>query len=101
MYEIKLADGVLGMNVHGKFHELHFTSPVDAFLTHPSWEVAPLHLQAENELRPKFLRCPHGPSFADLDYNDGAADVGGHSCTAADSGWSSSQHLQKRHECRV
>ena len=36
-----------------------------------------MHLEAANDLRPKFLRCPGGPSFGDLDYNDGPGDAPG------------------------
>jgi hypothetical protein len=36
-----------------------------------------MHLEATNDHRPKFLRCPAGPSFGDLDYNDGPADAPG------------------------
>jgi hypothetical protein len=65
------------MKIEDKFQKLSFTSPIDAFLTDPSGEVAPMRLEAANELRPKFLRCSAGPSFADLDYNDGPADAAG------------------------
>lgn len=77
LFEIKLDNGVLGMKVEDKFQKLSFTSPVDAFLTGPSGEVASMHLETANELRPKFLRCPGGPSFGDLDYNDGPGDASG------------------------
>ena len=77
LFEIKLDNGVLGMQVEDKFQKLSFTSAVDALLTDPSGEVAPMHLEAATELRPKFLRCPGGPSFGDLDYNDGPADAHG------------------------
>jgi hypothetical protein len=56
---------------------LSFTSPIDAFLTDASGEVITLRLESANEQRPRFLRCPHGPSFGDLDYNDGPADTPG------------------------
>jgi CubicO group peptidase (beta-lactamase class C family) len=77
VFEIKFADGVLGMKVEDEFRQLSFTSPLDVFLTDPSGEVAPMHLEAANELRPKFLRCPSGPSFGELDYNDGPDDAAG------------------------
>lgn len=77
LFEIKFVDGALGMRLEDRFQKLSFTSPVDAFLTDPSGEVAALHLEAANALRPKFLRCPGGPSFGDLDYNDGPGDAHG------------------------
>jgi hypothetical protein len=66
---------VLGMKLEGNVQKLSFTSPVDAFFSHASGEVAPMHLEAANALRPKFLRCPNGPSFGAIDYNDGPSDV--------------------------
>jgi CubicO group peptidase (beta-lactamase class C family) len=77
VFEIKLAGDVLGMKREKDFRKLSFTSPVDAFLTEPSGEVDSMHLEAANDYRPKFLRCPNGPSFGDLDYNDGPADAPG------------------------
>jgi CubicO group peptidase (beta-lactamase class C family) len=77
LFEIRFDNGMLGMKVADKFQKLSFTSPVDAFLTDPSGQVAPMHLEAANDLRPKFLRCSGGPSFGDLDYNDGSADAPG------------------------
>jgi CubicO group peptidase (beta-lactamase class C family) len=77
VFEIKFADGALGMQREKAFQKLSFTSPVDAFLTEPSGEAVPMHLEATNDHRPKFLRCPAGPSFGDLDYNDGPADAPG------------------------
>jgi CubicO group peptidase (beta-lactamase class C family) len=77
LFKIERVDGVLGMRLNDEFHSLRFTSPVDAYLTDTSGQVAPLHLEPANELRPKFLRCPQGPSFGDLDYNDGPSDPPG------------------------
>jgi hypothetical protein len=77
LFEIKFGDGALGMRLEDRFQKLSFTSPLDAFLTDPSGEVAPMHLEAANAFRPKFLRCPGGPSFGDLDYNDGPGDAHG------------------------
>ena len=77
VFEIKVANGVLGLDAGGSFQKLSFTSPVDAFLTDEAGEAIPLHLEAANDARPKFLRCTEGPSFGDLDYNDGPADPPG------------------------
>jgi CubicO group peptidase (beta-lactamase class C family) len=77
VFEIKLVDGVLGMKREDKFQKLSFTSAADAFLTEPTGEVIPMHLEAANDCRPKYLRCPAGPSFGDLDYNDSSADAPG------------------------
>lgn len=77
IFPIELTEGVLGIKVEGNVQKLSFTSPVDAFFSHASGEVAPMHLEAANALRPKFLRCPNGPSFGAIDYNDGPSDAPG------------------------
>lgn len=77
LFTIERVDGVLGMKLEEKFQPLSFTSPVDAFLTDASGEIATLRLESATPARPRFLRCPHGPSFGDLDYNDGPADAPG------------------------
>jgi len=77
MYRIERVDGVLGMKVEDNFHPLNFTSPIDAYIANGAGAVATLHLEPANDLRPKFLRAPRGPSFGDLDYNDGPADAPG------------------------
>jgi CubicO group peptidase (beta-lactamase class C family) len=77
IFSIERVDGVLGMKLEDKLQPMSFTSPMDAFLTDASGEVITLHLEPANEQRPRFLRCPHGPAFGDLDYNDGPADTPG------------------------
>lgn len=74
LFKIERTEGVLGMKIEGKFQPLSFASPLDAFVSHASGKVVTMHLEPANELRPKYLRCPHGPSFGDLDYNDGPGD---------------------------
>jgi CubicO group peptidase (beta-lactamase class C family) len=77
VYEVTFRGSVLGMRQDNTFQKLSFTSPTDAFLTEPSGETEMLHLDAANGDQPKRLVCPGGPSFGDLDYNDGPADAPG------------------------
>lgn len=77
MFTIERVDGALGMKLEDQFRPMSFTSPVDAFLTDAAGEIVTLRLEPATPTQPKVLRCPHGPSFGDLDYNDGPADAPG------------------------
>lgn len=77
VFRIERDAGAVGMRLQDGFRALRFTSPVDAILPDPSGDFAIMHLEPATALRPRFLRCPNGPSFGDLDYNDGPAGAAG------------------------
>jgi CubicO group peptidase (beta-lactamase class C family) len=73
--QIKLADGVLGMQVEASFMPLRFTSPVDMFRVAPDGETVAYRYFAQLPGEPAHLECAIGENS--LDYNDGPNDPPG------------------------
>jgi CubicO group peptidase (beta-lactamase class C family) len=80
--EIKIENGILGMQSASSFAPLQFTSPVDLFLADPSGEAVAYRYFPEIQGEPAHLECAIGENS--LDYNDGPDDPAGPNSAAWD-----------------
>jgi CubicO group peptidase (beta-lactamase class C family) len=81
--QIKLADGVLGMQAGATFTPLRFTSPVDLFAVGVDGDTLTYRYFAEIPGEAAHLECASGENS--LDYNDGPSDSAGPNLAAWES----------------
>ena len=81
--QIRLADGVLEMQVEAGFTPLRFTSPIDMFVVAPDGETVAYRYVAQAGGEPAHLECAVGEDS--LDYNDGPKDPPGPNLASWDS----------------
>jgi len=75
IFELKVRDNVLGMQLGTEFKKLTFSSPVDAFLD--DGEAMMFSYEPPRRGETARWKCPNGPSDGDLDYNEGPGDAPG------------------------